>query len=87
MSNERKQGQIATWIRERHCGIIQVGGVESLERYFTHTKFIRSGTAVPKTGQTVFFDVSPELPRKEGMLPVAIRVDVVVAETRPLEAL
>ena len=88
MSNqERKQGTIVLFKQDKGFGVIRVGGPESLERFFLHTKYIRSGTAIPKPGQTVFFDISPERPRKEGQLPLAIRVDVVVEAKPTTEAL
>jgi hypothetical protein len=74
----RKQGVVIVWKQDRNFGIIQVGGPASLERYFLHTRFIRSGTACPTVGQTVRFEVSPEAPRKETELRTAIRVDVIV---------
>jgi cold shock CspA family protein len=78
MLNHRKQGEIISWWQDRGFGILQVGGPDSLEKYFLHTKFIRSGTARPTVGQTVHFEISPEPPRKENQLPAAIRVDIVV---------
>jgi cold shock CspA family protein len=79
MSNQmRKQGVITLWKQDRNFGIIQVGGPDSLEKYFMHIRFVRSGTARPVVGQTVHFEVSPEAPRKEGELVAAIRIDVVV---------
>jgi hypothetical protein len=79
MSNqERKKGVLILWKKDRGFGIIQVGGPASLEKYFLHTKFIRSGTACPEIGQTVYFEISPEPPRKENELSAAIRVDIVV---------
>jgi len=74
----RKQGVVIVWKQDRNFGIIQVGGPASLERYFLHTRFIRSGTACPTVGQTVRIEVSPEAPRKETELRTAIRVDVIV---------
>jgi hypothetical protein len=80
---QRKTGVILTWKKDRNFGIIQVGGRESLEKYFLAEKFIRSGTAVPKVGMTVVFEVSPIPPRAVDFLPNAIRADVIV----PKEAL
>jgi cold shock CspA family protein len=78
MLNQRKQGVVVKFSPERGIGIIQVGGPDSLERYFLHTKFIRSGTARPKVGQPATFEVSPEPPRAEGYSPAAIRVDIII---------
>ena len=79
---KRKQGLVVRFNRDKGIGVIQVGGVESVERYFLHTKFIRSGTALPKPGQTAFFEVSPEPVRGDGYLPLAIKVDIITEVTR-----
>lgn len=79
---QRKVGVVLTWKKEKSFGIIQVGGRESLEKYFLAEKFIRSGTAVPKVGMTVIFDVSPTPPRAVDFLPNAIRADVIVPESK-----
>ncbi len=78
---DKKEGVVVVWTK--NWGVIQCGGVESLDRYFLHTRFIRSGTARPKVGQTVLFDVSPETPRKDHLYPAAIRADVIVEPVAP----
>lgn len=79
MSNQqRKQGVVVLWSKSKGFGILQCGGDSSLERYFAHTKFIRSGVAHPTPGQKATFEVSDEPIRREGDLPCAIRIDVIV---------
>jgi cold shock CspA family protein len=80
MLQPRKQGTVVCFYPNRRFGQIRIGGPESLDRYFLHDRFIRSGTAVPQVGQEVTFEVSPEPPRAEGHYPTAIRVDVLPLE-------
>ncbi|MGC1415558.1 MAG: hypothetical protein WA817_09770 [Candidatus Acidiferrum sp.] len=75
---QRKRGIVTRFSPKHRIGVIQVGGPESLERYFLHEKFIRSGTARPQVGQEAIFDVSPEPVKGEGYFPAAIRVDILV---------
>ena len=78
---DKKEGVVVVWTN--NWGVVQCGGVESLDRYFLHTRFIRSGTAKPKVGQTVVFEVSPAPPKKDHLYPAAIRADVIVEPVAP----
>jgi cold shock CspA family protein len=71
----RKTGVIRSWTEARGFGIVRVGGPESLERYFLHVSNIRSGTAIPKPGMGVEFELSDK-PAEEGKLRQAIRADI-----------
>jgi len=76
--SEVKVGIIRSWNVVRGYGVIQCGGYESLERYWLHVSKIRSGTAAPKRGMTVRFEVSA-CPVPDGHFPRAIKADVDVA--------
>jgi hypothetical protein len=73
---ERKVGVVQVSSKRGFC-ILRVGPESSLERYYLHVSKIRSGTATPVAGQTVYFDVNDSQIR-EGQLPVALRADVIV---------
>jgi cold shock CspA family protein len=76
----KKQGVVRSFSKERGFGIIRVGGEDSLERYFLHFSNIRSGTAQPPVGSVCFFEVSDKPTKREGDLPQAIRVDIIVSD-------
>jgi hypothetical protein len=81
---EKHRGQHAIVCRNcgqiiwKPSGWIDPEKLDELDRYFLHTRFIRSGTASPKVGQRVRFEVRPEIPRKEGQFPSAFRADIIV---------
>jgi hypothetical protein len=79
MSN-RLQGVVNSWHEEKCWGTIRVGSKSSLERYWLHQKFIRSGTATPAPGMECFFEVDESTVGIEGKLPKAIRVDIIVPD-------
>jgi hypothetical protein len=87
MSLDKKQGVIRTWKKDKGWGIIVVGGEASLERYFLHFCNIRSGSAQPPVGSVCYFEVSDKPVTREGDLPKAVRVDIILPdaiETEPV---
>lgn len=74
--SERKVGTVFIARPERGFYLVRVGPPSSLEKYFLHTKFIRSGTATPVVGQTVEFEVGPV--RRPGELPQCFHADVIL---------
>jgi cold shock CspA family protein len=83
MSQKNKVGVVVSWNAQRAFGLIRVGDPSSLERYFLHVSKIRSGTATPKPGMRVSFEVSPK-PVKEGQLLQAMNADIDVHSIQPL---
>jgi cold shock CspA family protein len=75
----RKQGIIRSWNEARGFGVIRVGDETSLEKYFLHVSGIRSGTAIPKAGSCVEFEVSTR-EVSEGQLRQAIRADIDIVQ-------
>jgi hypothetical protein len=61
-------------------GVIRVGPASSLERYFFHVSAIRSGTATPSVGMEAYFDTDDAAAVREGQLPKASRVDIIVPD-------
>jgi cold shock CspA family protein len=78
--SERKQGIVCAWHKDRGFGRLRVGPESSLEQYFLHVSSIRSGTATPKPGMEVFFEVDESKSVPESTLPRAIRADVIVPD-------
>ena len=76
----RKQGVVRSWNEQKGWGVIRVGPVSSLERYFFHVSAIRSGTATPSIGMEAYFDTDDAADVREGQLPKAIRVDIIVPD-------
>jgi hypothetical protein len=83
--SERKVGTVFIARPERGFYLVRVGPPSSLEKYFLHTKFIRSGTATPAVGMSVEFEPGPI--RREGELPQAFHADVTLDAIPGLEAL
>jgi cold shock CspA family protein len=76
----RKQGLVRSWNEQKGWGVLCVGPTSSLDRYFFHVSAIRSGTATPVVGMEAYFDTDDAALVREGQLPKATRVDIIVPD-------